>query len=284
MGLCARNFDSSYPLEPLLIQYWDAAKYQADGGLKEDSDNLELVSSAVLSPYFWSYCKMCSLIQGILESFTQWCEACTCCTAAARRRRKARGAPGHMFRTCPMAGRKAYCFASGEWLGVFHSLVNTTRGLDLHSIVSSDLSEEEKSIILQDFDGALLHIESLLQLKFRFWQTLPWKLAGVGSPVPSVGRMVAKESLELFSICPIVRYHHRVTSKILAEGTACRRELGPVFAELPPSTQRDPQVSPDANRGAGGGNAPQSCECQTQRQKEETSYYCEPCQQAIGVE
>ena len=81
---------------------------------------------------------------------------------------------------CPMRGRRAVDLAQGRWRDVFHCLRNNTLA-DLRADSAIFMTKDQGDVIIEDFLKGTAELESVLEQKFMFWQSLPWLLCGIGA-------------------------------------------------------------------------------------------------------
>ena len=115
-------------------------------------------------------------------------------------------------------------------------------GLDKHLAELSDLaftqieghmhrdaSQEDRSIVLQDFEYAKAYANFALVAKLSFWKTLPWKIAGLAHHRPSVRQLVAKQLLDDFQASVATgaeaKDHHALTLQFLGEEGTLRQHV-----------------------------------------------------------
>ena len=142
-GYISQCLEHLLPLQTALRTYWDPAKYGSsmpeaapDNALLPDEQQviepeaqddsqprLGEVTAAIGSLSFWGYAHMCAATQRILDSFLRWAESCSCCSPEER----CLSAKTSMFSTCPLSGKNAVAFASGEWRAIFDNEVAAAR-------------------------------------------------------------------------------------------------------------------------------------------------------------
>eukprot|EP00971_Amphidinium_carterae_P336056 6472209-Amphidinium_carterae.2 len=190
--------------------HWNAAAFLSLETKAQRMDiNVELITKASESDFFWAFAEMCHCVQQVLDGFSKWSEQCQCCTSAQRSRKRSYS----MFSTCPLSGKQAVALASA---------------------------------IVNDFLAALSYVRSGLELKLAFWQTLPWKLAGVCNADLSLARMCAAECIQQYDSAAALGedMHHAVANKLLGQDTEMRTMLERFLAGTPLETPLLKQLLP----------------------------------------
>lgn len=73
------------------------------------------------------------------------------------------------------------------------------------------LSEEERAIVIGDFQRARQHLLLVFTLKFSHWRQLPWVIMGAAHPDLATARSCARRALSLYATAaPAVRAHPAV--------------------------------------------------------------------------
>ena len=231
------------PLQSVLQSRWDPKRYGGEisvdeGGETmergEDPPNLAVLTAAIQSDFFWGFATMCQQLQVVLDGFRGWVESCPCHSQAGgisdtlerstKRWQRIMGNESTMWRTCPLAGRRAPEMATGDWKDVIATLAQLSV-MDVVSGLPRTLLQVDREIILSDFRAAQSHLQSVLTVKFSYWGHLPHKLAGLLHPDPSKSRECAADSLQLFDATPILEWHHRVSLKVLKHNSKTRQQL-----------------------------------------------------------
>ena len=60
------------------------------------------------------------------------------------------------------------------------------------------LSEEDRNVVLQDYEFAKSYAQFALVTKLNHWQELPWVIVAMTHPITSVARQMAETALEMF--------------------------------------------------------------------------------------
>ena len=120
--------------------------------------------------------------------------------------------------TCLLSGLRAPELASGSWKSIIGQLYEKRFG-DLLAEISAD-SMDAVSSVVADFETGKQLIYASLELKFQIWETIPWKVAGLGHPEKEVAKRVAREALEAWdNLNPAdVARQHRVAHKFFTPG------------------------------------------------------------------
>ena len=188
-----------------LEKAWDAKKHK---GVAEDRpgeddrlgerqrEGLDLaqITAVIKDPLFWSFTLMAVAIKQLTKKLLAWAEGCLChsrCfkekTIDQQRRHLAREMdmnPNdielqqlHIFNCC-MAGMRAPELAHGEHIVIYHELADLAQAKILSEYCDS-LTDAEKAIVIQNFEGARESLALVLTTKLDFWDRLPWATAGL---------------------------------------------------------------------------------------------------------
>ena len=99
---------------------------------------------------------------------------------------------GHLL-CIPLERRGAELAAGGV-----ESVLNALDKLSLTSIPCDDISEEDRSVLLKDFEFARNYLHFSMAAKFGFWRQLPHLCVGLSHHYQGVARGVAKLCLQKF--------------------------------------------------------------------------------------
>eukprot|EP00971_Amphidinium_carterae_P349841 6491256-Amphidinium_carterae.1 len=206
------------------LEFWNLESFKAGDTSGPRADvNLELITAALTSPFFWAIANMILVVQLVLDEFERWADSCGCCASEAQRKKKRQGS---MFLNCPMSTRRATDMATGTWRTKFDATASVLTTVDLETASFSEpLNQAERTSILQDFTAAMSHIRTQLELKLSFWESLPWKLAGICHVDQTLARLCASECIRLFDNVPDLAAHHPLSIAVLQTGTTARTEL-----------------------------------------------------------
>ena len=247
--------DNLLPLFEPLRQAWDLQTFLANSGI--DSKVPEGVQAALSSPLFCRYVYMVYGVHKVMSNFEFWLESCPCHErlregeepSKKRSSRKRKVFATTSVKSCVMKGKRSCEMAAGAADSTIQALSN----LAFQSYVQGDddaLSQEHLTIIMRDFEFAKTYLEFGIKTKLSFWQTLPWRLCGLGHHWSSVARHCAKQCLQEYdsSLADDVlqpEHHHPVTRKFLlsdeplrplveafANGAPMSDELARAVAEL----------------------------------------------------
>ena len=224
-------------LEPLRL-LWDEAKYlegynQREGA--EDQDAGEgggaflpaAITACLQSNFFVVYTSMIMSVLGLVEDLTGWFETCPChketvdptdrsrLSRAVQRELRACGTD----RSCPMKGKRAPQLAAGGLDEVFQEILAICRGSVLKILRATPVEQDQEGLLWRDFEAARSYVQMGLQVKFDFWEKLPWQLAGLCHPNVEKAREVAKTILEKHDGLHVANpdlVHHPLTLKFLS--------------------------------------------------------------------
>ena len=243
------------PLLGPLRLLWDEGKYVEGYQQRESADDHDAgegggvfspaaITACLQSNFFCVYTTMIMSVLGIVEDLTAWFESCPCheegadpdnesrLSRAVRQELQACGTD----RFCPMKGKRAPQLAAGCLDETFEEIAIVCRGLVVKALRSNRVSPEDERLLWQDFEAARKYVQLALQIKFDFWQKLPWQLAGLSHPDLDKAREVAKIVLEKtagFNASDPNLVHHPLTLKLLSPDGSFRPMIQ-AFAEGQP--------------------------------------------------
>ena len=74
------------------------------------------------------------------------------------------------------------------------------------------LTEAERQLVMDDYHRGGRAIATVMSAKLAYWNCLPWKLAGLLHPVPTLARTAARECVEQYDKTPDTAHHHRLSN------------------------------------------------------------------------
>ena len=111
---------------------------------------------------------------------------------------------------CPLRGRRAPELAAGTIQQVIADIMAGQASVFVYTQSwVSNLSASDAKIVVTDLDVGKNRMLSSLQTKFAHWESLPYKLAGLGHIDENVARSCAGEALILFAQAENGRLGHR---------------------------------------------------------------------------
>ena len=126
---------------------------------------------------------------------------------------------------CPMRTRRAPEMAGGSFMRLLTHLLGTCHNTLLFELASNGASEEEKGIIMRDFEAVRRHLWFTFKMKLSFWFTLPWVLMGLGHASVEVAVECGRRALALFNLLPDDHPHHWVTMLLCMHGSLGRQQF-----------------------------------------------------------
>jgi hypothetical protein len=153
---------------------------------KPEGPSVKLASSAAMSVWFWSWCRMFQRIADIIAHMQHWAEGCPCHslltgTFAQRQHELSR----RLFLdkkdgvlSCPLAGRRAPELACG----VFSKFVEMAWHQELSGIMPmlGALTAEDRQKVLADFEGAQQLLMFAIETELACWRQTPLVFCGIG--------------------------------------------------------------------------------------------------------
>ena len=97
---------------------------------------------------------------------------------------------------CPLGGLRAAELAAGEWRSLFHELADVCLQEILASTVFVEMQDMFK--VAQDWERGKTTIFGQLELKLRYWESLPWIFAGLVHNDDGVARAIARKIAKLW--------------------------------------------------------------------------------------
>ena len=171
-GSVMETLSKLLPLEQEFRACWDLKKLLLRSRMREDGGggkqiNVNLVSEAARSSYFWAYANALDRIGECLSSLAHWAEGCPCHSGLPVPRGPARHHSRQVARppACPLASRRAPECASGalrEIMRRMFDIVNASLAICPSML---PCSEEERARILAEFARARRFIQFGLQVK-----------------------------------------------------------------------------------------------------------------------
>ena len=102
---------------------------------------------------------------------------------------------------CPLGGLRAAELAAGEWRSLFHELADVCLQEILASAAFVDM--QDMCMVTQDWERGKTTILSQLELKLRYWESLPWTIAGLVHNDDGVARAIARKSQNVGCLRPV---------------------------------------------------------------------------------
>ena len=202
-------------MQPILQANFKASKMT---GIKSDSEgevegekrekvgklNPTKVESTIKSSLWWAFALMIHTLHKLLTRFQEWCESCPChwspnmfdeenlrtwtkrCRMLGIYNVEGPNVP------CPLGGLRAAELAAGEWRSLFHELADVCLQEILASAAFVDMQDMFK--VTQDWERGKTTIFGQLELKLRYWESLPWIFAGLVHNDDGVARAIARKS------------------------------------------------------------------------------------------
>ena len=97
--------------------------------------------------------------------------------------------------SCPMKTRRAPEMASNALQKFLRALFQHASPLLLALPCIAALSEQERGIVVRDFEQARQHLHMVFVLKLSHWRQLPWVLMGVAHPEADSARSCGRRAL-----------------------------------------------------------------------------------------
>ena len=203
------------------------------GAANVSDADIKLATQFVTSPGRWAYLDMLLTVSLVIEMLTAWFESCPCHPSRllglsgdswGRRyrafisefRSESHGV-GSLKKPCPMKGRHAWRVAKGVhwermsqwWQEARENIVLTQAGVTVAT---------HRQYVLADFDLGRTKIVEMLQIKWAYQCTIPFKLAILCDPCQASARSGYRECLQQYAGgAPSVESenpdHHRLSVK-----------------------------------------------------------------------
>ncbi len=221
---------------------WDMNKYvyAADSGhTSVIAKTIHIVDRAIRSVWFWEFMRVVTFLSKAIHHFSQWSGGCPCHDAEElvvqkfirpKRLRSMMGLEGGGDgQRCPFKGRRAAELARGEQVEQLKLIFDTNPVInqDLPLTIRNSLQdtwEIGKSVVVQSF-----------ATKVGYWQSLPYKLAVLGSldeEVARDGMRVARELHQQSSTQPTLGAAHPWTIEFF-ETNPLRNEVDQFISGTP---------------------------------------------------
>lgn len=210
-------------LGPALRSAWSKRKYlfgvdaapaeREDGGI-----NIQQISDAVESKFFWAYLSMICRGGDVLRHLAGWSEGCPC-HPLPERTDAARGQSRNDLMTdigmhsCPMATRRAAECACGAVDNLVDELFTTRSAELLFDDVLREASPEERGRVLQDFAALRRHVVFTLNIKLSFWKQLPWIAFGISHHEVNQAIAAGSRMLALYDELVNTQHQHWVVNE-----------------------------------------------------------------------
>ena len=98
-----------------------------------------------------------------------------------------------------MGSRRAPEMAAGATMHFLFNLLRQASPMLLALPCVAVLSEEERAIVIGDFQRARQHLLLVFALKFSHWRQLPWVIMGAAHPDLATARSCARRALSLYA-------------------------------------------------------------------------------------
>ena len=156
--------------ERLFLQGLDAAEDQRNRSARELAVD---VSKAVHDPAWWGWMAMLEVVCSLLRQHTIWAESCPCHHDLLRtRRHDVTAALRQQWESCPMRGMRAAELSSGEFLDLIGTLWRVS-AVQMLQVLPANISQEDRRVIVQEFDRARTHLSLYFTLKLSHLQEMP---------------------------------------------------------------------------------------------------------------
>ena len=180
--------------------------------------------------HFFAYAAMIMSLHRVLEDVASFGEGCCCHEPLLTGRSQHERAKalsddflGIAHPRCPMSAMRAPELAAGE---LQTRLLNSDkRRLELVSVslADSSLSATDWSRVLETYDQGIAFLKSGLDVKLAFWNTLPYKIAGMAHYHEGTARRIARECMESFqssSAAAPFQFHHALSRSVFVDHVA----------------------------------------------------------------
>ena len=225
-GTMAEGVASLEPLESSLRLHWslEMHNFREAGGAGNERDIGVYVAKAdegMTSAFFWSYRGMWPILVSVIVHGMHWCESCPCHhtqikaeTFFLRRQAKVLDLGSEQ---CPLMGCRAPEIACGEVLQ-FCEMLFADGATEVLLKLCPPLSEEEKQLLVSEYEAGRRHLMFYVTVKLGPWQQLPLKLLGVGHHDERKAREAVAEAFQLFEHYGDAYNHHGLVNVILMSG------------------------------------------------------------------
>lgn len=239
-GEALRAVSDLAPLQRALQRGWDLQRFNFGNhqhapreGDEEGQFGVKLtsVNEAIDSNLFWGYLNMIDVVGQVIMECMAWCEGCSCHDSAGPTRTRHqrvvsfRSKYGVDVDSCPMKTRRAPEMACNALQKFLRGLFQHASPLLLALPCIAALSEQERGIVVRDFEQARQHLHMVFVLKLSHWRQLPWVLMGVAHPEADSARSCSRRALSLFSAAPPEVRNHPVVRKLCAPSSPLRADL-----------------------------------------------------------
>ena len=185
--------------------------------------NLQVVDDAIGSDMFWGAIKVLKPIAIVQREAVRFVNGCPCHTPFEHE------GGSKEFKLlcdlCPLRGRRCAELAAGDFFRLIQSVLEVS-GTVLESELPRQLSEEEVSQLLQDFERARQHLIMTYVMKLTFWTQPPFVMAGLAHWNPSVRVDCVRKCLESSCVHPRISQlkHHMDSAEEFLEAGGLWRE------------------------------------------------------------
>ena len=187
-------------LERPLRWGWDKQRYLQDANARRASVTaiVEEVDKAITSSFFWAWLRVLEMLVRAIRRTTAWSEGCPCHWPLLQQARlQDLAIPAHVrkrWAKCPFRGLRAPELCNGEFLQVASNICESC-AVDLLQGLPADISREDRTALLQEFDAGRAHLCFYLALKLTALEEWPWKLCVLAHPYVDLAHVVLREAL-----------------------------------------------------------------------------------------
>lgn len=187
---------------------------QHDDGPK--SVHLDIADEAIRNQLFWAYLRMVDRLGEALSAISGWSEGCPCHSAAPALQGPRRHTVGGLraridAEACPLSTRRAPECAAGNFKALLVQLLRIVNSSVLLDPATLRCSEEQRTVLMCDFQCARRHINLVMSTKLAHWEQLPHVLFGIAHHDAAVARNCAARALRLFAHSGDSSTHHWLT-------------------------------------------------------------------------
>ena len=167
--------------------------------------SLQLVARALESRWWWGYCHVLFASNGAVLELQHTLFGCKCHpiqdldvlgSRSYFQRRRAFERETGSKKLCPWRGRWSSDLACGLVQKMAKHCLDLFSRHILQYLVGCDAASRLQ--LLDTWASARAHIEYVLEMKFAFWQQLPWILCGIGNTDHEMAKQAAARSLDLW--------------------------------------------------------------------------------------
>ena len=199
-----------------------------------EADDLPHEVGAVLhDPVFWAYQELIQFAGRVVDGLSTWFNSCSC----HPRKHIMQSCCNIRSGPCPMVGRHAPAMCNGAWRRVLKELWSDATGYLL--TCTQSLSAENRSTLMTDWSAAQSALSLTLELKFSYWNALPWAIVGVADVDHVAARKAAAACVAMYDVSRRAgQEHHPLTVWVLGSTSPLRAEVlqfvrGAALGKLP---------------------------------------------------